>query len=136
MKLTKLIREYVSDEVAKAYSGRKNPHSEQAAVDRAAIVDLQKKLKEQQKSMLTEFAEAHNVVHYRSGKPVAGDVCTSTPSLYDWRTEAMFLEEKWNQQNQVDRDKKEREILLSVELGATKNELVEMIQSLIKEAEE
>ena len=134
MKATKLIREYVENEVAKAYESRKNPHKEQAERDKVLISAFRKELKEQQAHMMEKFIVKYGIVGSRSGLPIpTSDVGTSTPSLYDWATEDMFLAEKWEQQNQRDRARKTREILVNLELGATKTELQEMMQKMLEE---
>jgi hypothetical protein len=44
MKVTKLIREYVEEQVAKVYDSRENPYSAQADVDRQKLEALEQEL--------------------------------------------------------------------------------------------
>lgn len=135
MKVTKLIREYVEDEVAKVYDVKVNPYSEQAKLDRQKIEELKKELVRQQIETITKFTSENEL--YERGwstnlmRPYK--VSTCIPGFNYCCTQAMVDEEEWKNENTRLKREKVREIIVNLELGATKQELNEMIVKLMEE---
>lgn len=134
MKVTKLIREYVEEEVGKVYNAKVNPYSEQAELDRQKIKEFGDELRNKQKEMIEQFISETELFEstWSSGmRPY--QIRTSTPSFSHLYTRAMFDEKEWNEENNQAKKAKVREIIISLELGATKNELNAMIAKLTEE---
>lgn len=134
MKVTKLIREYVTDEVSKVYDAKVNPYSEQAKIDKEKIEVFKEYLKVQQRIEIEKFI-SENVLfekHWK-GNITPYEVSTSVPYFGSAHTQAMLDEEKWREENSKAKNKKIRDIILSLELGATKHELEAMLVELLKE---
>ena len=128
MKITKLIREYVIDEVSKVYKAKLNPYKEQAAVDREKILGFRAELKRIQQEAIDKFVDEMNLMN-RDGT----NRCTveaSVPHMVWACTEAMVNEQKWEKENRLAEDRKIKEILTALELGATRQDLLDMIAKL------
>lgn len=134
MKVTKLIREYVTDEVSKVYNAKVNPYSEQAKIDREKIEAFKEYLKVLQRVEIEKFI-SENVLfeEHWGGNIIPYEVSTSTPSFSYVRTQSMIDEKKWKEENTKAKNTKIRDIILSLELGATKKELETMLAELLKE---
>ena len=131
MKVTKLVREYVTEEVHKAFAAKQNPYAEQAKKDEESIRELSNLIKEQQKLLVGEFVEKNEVHSSWSGGPYT--VSTLCPSFHDMLTPAMKNARAWREENLRQEARKLREILVSLELGANRDELKSMIEELMKE---
>lgn len=131
MKITRLIREYVTEEVHKAFSAKENPYAEQAKADEENIRQFRKQLKEQQETAIEHFVRNNNIYRSWSGGPYG--VCISIPSFHDMTTSAMRKAKEWEEESLRQEAQKIRDILVSLELGATKAELKAMIEELMSE---
>lgn len=134
MKVTKLIREYVEEQVSKVYDAKVNPYSEQAELDKKKIEAFKEELKAQQIETITRFMSENELFeeHYRSGF-TPFEISTSIPSFYHVKTKAMVDESKWAEENRRNKKAKIRDIILALELGANRQELNDMIAALLKE---
>ena len=132
MKVTKLIREYVEEQVSKIYHARENPYTKQAELDKQKFEDFKKKLLENQKKEIEKFFNENNVLDgwndYKPCKPSA-----QIPGFSRCVTAAMKSEEDWKQENIRQKNAKVREIILALELGANRQELNDMIAKLLEE---
>ena len=132
MKVTKLIREYVREQVSKIYDAKVNPYTEQANKDREKIKAFEEELKEHQKKVIEQFISDNELYTkcWDGIKPMS--VCTSIPSFYNVLTPSMLNEKQWGEKNKNDKEAKYREIMLALELGANRDELNRMIAELLK----
>lgn len=134
MKVTKLIREYVEEQVSKVYDAKVNPYFEQAELDRQKLKAFEEELKEQQYKALEKFF-SENELFEDSGwsglRPKT--ISTSIPSFRYSLTKAMLDEKKWNEENTKNKKAKIRDIMVALELGANRHELNDMITELLKE---
>ncbi len=137
MKVTKLIREYVEEQVSKVYESKENPYSEQANKDREKIGKLSEELKTQQKATLEKFI-SENEVYEKSwvNGIIPYKICTQTPSLSSMLTPAIISEKKWNEENIQAKNSKIRDIMVALELGANREELNHMIADLLNSEED
>lgn len=135
MKVTKIIREYVEEQVSKVYNSKVNPYSEQAKRDRKRLEDFEIELKDQQYDMISQFLSAGTYFekHWDGMRPKK--VCTSTPTFSYTYTQAMLDEDQWNKDNAQKRNAKVREIIVALELGANRQELNDMIANLLSDEE-
>ena len=132
MKVTKLIREYVEEQVSKAYDARNNPYAEQAELDRQKLEDFKKMLHEHQRWDIDNFFAENTVLDgWNSYKPCI--VHTTIPGFSRCVTPAMRCEEDWHNENTAAKKAKIREIMLNLELGATRKELDEMLAKVLEE---
>ena len=135
MKVTKLIREYVEEEVYKVYDSKQNPYSEQASIDRKKIADLRDLLINKQQELIDDFISSTPLFSKYSTDEVA-KITPAVTSFYHMSTQAMVDEEKWERENARLKLAKVREIIVNLELGANREELKAMIAELIKESDE
>ena len=134
MKITKLIREYVEEQVAKVYDSRKNPYTEQVEQDKQKIKDFEQELEVQQKEALDKFLAENELFEDNwQGISRKTTMCTNTPSVSYYKTRAMLDAKKWQEENSRQKKAKTREIMLALELGANRKELEEMIAKLLEE---
>ena len=134
MKVTKLIREYVEEEVCKVYESKQNPYSEQANVDREKIEEFKKLLRNQQQELIDTFTSTTPLVSWYNYEPTT--VSATIPTFSGVVTQAMLDESNWRKENTRLKQAKIREIILNLELGANREELKAMIAELIKESTE
>lgn len=133
MKVTKLIREYVEEQVSKVYDAKQSPFAEQAKLDKQMIKDFERELHNQQKDLIEAFLIKTPLFdHYRKDKPLE-NVSTNIPSFYYAYTKAMIEDEHWHQENTKIKAAKIREIMLNLELGASRQELNDMIAKLMED---
>ena len=128
MKVTKLIREYV--EVSKLYDAKVNPYSEQAEIDTQMIKDFENALVELKHNAVKDFLLHNKVFSSWDGTPI---IASSNPSFHRWRTQSMLDKENWKKENTNRKNAKIREIMVSLELGANRQELNDMIAQLMEE---
>lgn len=133
MKVTKLIREYVTDEVGKVYNSKVNPYSEQAEIDRQKLKALTEELRTQQKESIEKFLSENEVFENGWGGVKRYEIQTSVPIFSYLYTKAMLDEKNWKEDNKKAKDSKVRDIILSLELGANRQELNEMIAKLMED---
>ena len=134
MKITKLIREYVEEQVAKVYDARKNPYAEQAEQDKQKIEAFEQELRDQQKEALDKFlAENELFENDWRGTRRKATMGTSTPCVSYYKTQAMLKSKEWQEENSRQKKAKTREIMLALELGANRKELDEMLAKLLEE---
>jgi hypothetical protein len=134
MKVTKLIREYVTDEVSKVYDAKVNPYSEQAKIDKEKIEAFAEELRKRQHEDIKKFAFENDLLEEtwrNSIRPY--EVATSIPSFHYACTQSMLDEKKWREENTKAKNAKVRDIIISLELGATRHELNDMLAELLKE---
>ena len=130
MKVTKLIREYVEEQVSKAYKAKENPYSEQAKIDKQKIKDFEKTLNDIAFNAVSEFLLNNEIFSTYNDEPITA---SSNPYFYYWQTKAMMDEKKWNEENTRQKNAKIKEIKLALELGANRQELNDMIAKLLEE---
>lgn len=134
MKVTKLIREYITEEVSKVYNAKVNPYSEQAEIDRQKLKDFTAELSAQQKEAIEKFISENELFEddWRGFRRKT-TASTNVPCFDYCKTQAIIDEKKWNEENQRAKNAKIRDIVLSLELGANRQELNDMIAALINE---
>lgn len=130
MKVTKLIREYVEEQVSKAYAAKHNPYSEQAKLDAQMIEEFKEKFEQIKLEAVTEFILKNKMFNSYNKEPIIASV---DPCFYRWRTKAMLDEQAWKDENNKLKQAKIREIMLNLELGANRQELNDMIAKLMEE---
>ena len=132
MKVTKLIREYVEEQVSKVYDSKENPYSKQAELDKQKFEDFKKELLASQKKEIEKFFDENNVLDgWSDYKP-----CTPSaqiPGFSRCVTASMKCAEDWKKENIRQRNAKVREIILALELGANRQELNDMIAKLLED---
>ena len=129
MRVTKLIREYVETEVAKVYE-EKMPDEVAYDMFRKEIADFRDKVNDEISHIIEEaialFREEHNIPEdveiYFTDHSLIGDK--------DWCSVIRNKSEKARKQRLEQRDNKIKDILLNLELGATKADLDRMIAEL------
>lgn len=133
MKVTKLIREYVEEQVAAAYNSKENPYAAQAAMDKQMLEAFTQELHDQQKEAIEKFIAEHEIFEdgWRGNRQIT-TASTNVPSFTWYVTQAMIDEKKWKDENSRQKRDKIREILLALELGANRKELEEMIAKLLE----
>ena len=136
MKVTKLIREYIEEKVSKAYDSRVNPYSERAAEDREALEAFGKDLIRQQQELLDEFTKRYELFYrYRDNSRVT-KISACCPGVSGYDTKAMRDELEWRNENIRVKNRKIREIVVNLELGATRKELDEMLENMLAEVQD
>lgn len=135
MKITKLIREYVEEQVSKVYDAKQNPYSEQAALDRQKIEDFKAYLKKQQAETIKQFTLENELYtsNWSGSKVTPYEVHTEIPYFGSTYTKTMLDEIDWNEANIKAKNAKIREIMITLELGANRQELNDMIAKLMEE---
>ena len=129
MKVTKLIREYIEEQVSMVYDAKTNPYAEQANRDRQKIRDFGDTLRKQQQAAIDQFvAEMPVYDSWRDWGPFKPE--PRCPDFGRARSKAMMEKERWEKENQKAKAAKIREIMLAVELGANRTELNDMIEKL------
>ena len=129
MRVTKLIREYVETEVAKAYE-EKTPDEVAYDMLRKEIADFREKVNDEMYHAIEEaiarFREEHNIPEdvkiFRTDYNLVSDK--------DWDSNIRKKNDIARKQRAEQRDNKIKDILLNLELGATKAELDEMLAHL------
>lgn len=133
MKVTKLIREYVTDEVSKVYDSKVNPYSEQAKLDKQMLDAFTELLRTQQRESIKAFMSENELFTEHWGEVKPYTISLSVPSFSYIKTKAMLDEKKWNDNNIKAKNAKIRDIMVSLELGANRHELNAMLAELLKE---
>jgi len=133
MKITKLIREYVTEEVSKVYDAKVNPYTKYADVDRNNLKWFQEELKRKQRALIEEFASKNELFRYTFDGYKPSRIEPTAPCLTHYYTKAMVDEREWDSENTCQKNAKIREILMNLELGANRQELIEMIAKLMEE---
>ena len=132
MKITKLIREYVEEQVAKVYNAKVNPYSEQAELDKQMIDDFKQELHKQQRELFEKFSSENKLFDSWSDYTTF-TIKTIIPGFSNCVTEAMMKEEQWKKENNQAKSAKIREIMISLELGANRQELNDMLAKLLED---
>lgn len=130
MKVTKLIREYVEEQVSKVYDAKENPYYEQSKMDAQKIAEFKDTLKDITYKAVEEFLSKNNILNSWTDKP---EVPSSDPTFHRWKTQAMLDAATWNKENTQQKNAKIREIMLALELGANRQELNDMIAKLLED---
>lgn len=133
MKITKLIREYVEDEVNKVFNAKQNPFSEQAARDREMILAFKEELKAAQQVMLDKFVADNHLMKSDGSQLYKAEA--SVPSLFWAQTAAMRNEVEWKTNNKQERSTTIKRILTALELGANRQDLHNMLAELKEKVE-
>ena len=129
MRVTKLIREYVENEVEKAY---KDKTPDEMAYDklRKEIVDFREKINDEIYHAIDEaiakFRKEHNI-------PEDVKIFHTDHNLIndkDWDSDIRKKSDIARKQRTEQRDNKIKDILLNLELGATRTELDEMLKHI------
>ena len=132
MKVTKFIREYVTEEVNRIYNAKKNPFEEEYNAWKETLREFHDAIRQEIKNRVQAFADENGCVGY-GGKPYSSDSVLSVPSFGCMRAKCENDYYAWRDANDKAKKDKIREILISLELGATKSELTDMIAALTVE---
>lgn len=133
MKVTKLIREYVEEQVKKVYDSKENPYSAQAEMDKQKLDAFAHELHSQQKKAIEKFMSENEIFEDTwQGITRKTTVPTQVPGFRYYKTQAMIDEKKWREENDRQKRAKIREIMLALELGANRKELEEMLTKLLE----
>lgn len=132
MKMTKAIREFIEEQVTeRAESDTKlNELREAADTARKRWDDVLKEAKEEFNTKLAELGEAYGLVY----QTYSGEVVH--PQIYNFQyVDSRYLPEvkaydEYRAQLNNKRDRAIKDIIVSMELGGTKKELMEMIETL------
>ena len=132
MKMTKAIREFIEEQVTeRAESDAKlNELREAADTARKRWDDVLKETKKEFNAKLAELGEAYGLVY----QTYSGEVVH--PQIYSFQyVESRYLPEikaydEYRAQLNNKRDRAIKDIIVSMELGGTKKELMEMIETL------
>ena len=132
MKMTKAIREFIEEQVTeRAKSDAKlNELREAADAARKRWDDVLKDMKEEFNAKLAELGKAHGLVC----QTYSGNVVY--PQIYSFQyVDGRYLPEvkaydEYRAQLNSKRDRAIKDIIVSMELGGTKKELMEMIAAL------
>lgn len=129
MRVTKLIREYVETEVEKAY---KDKTPDEVAYDHMCkdISDFREKLTDEIENLIDNA-----IASFREENNIPADVkifkTDYTILTYkDWDSDIRKKNDIARKQRAEQRDNKIKDILLNLELGATKAELDEMLKHI------
>ena len=132
MKVTKYIREYVTDEVNRIYNAKKNPFEEEYNAWKEVVNKFRDTLFEEIKARVQSFADEFGCVRW-DGKPYIANDAVSGLRLGSMMAKCENDYFAWRDANEKAKQDKIREILISLELGATKSELTDMIAALTVE---
>jgi hypothetical protein len=132
MKVTKLIREYVTEKVSEVYDSRVNPFTEQAKADKEMLDRFEEELRNNQQAMLDGFVSEHELYCYWGDHEPATKFTATTCSIGNYLTKSMMDERRWRYENNRQKKAKIQEIILNLELGATRKELDEMLANVLK----
>ena len=132
MKMTKAIREFIEEQVTeRAENDAKLTELREAAdTARKRWDDVLKKAKKEFNAKLAELGEAYGLVY----QTYSGEVVH--PQIYSFQyVENRYLPEvkaydEYRAQLNNKRDRAIKDIIVSMELGGTKKELMEMIETL------
>ena len=130
MKVTKLIREYVEEQVSKVYDTKINPYSEQAEIDRQKIKDFEHYLRQAQQELIDQFLIELPLFNAYNREPTDRKASVSNLS-YDY-SQNMINEMDWKRENIRKKKDKIKEIMLALELVANRQELNDMIAKLLE----
>lgn len=132
MKVTKLIREYVEEQVSKVYDAKENPYSKQAELDKQMLEDAQTQLINQQQEFIDNFLRNTQLYSYWNDDKLE-HISAKTTSISQYQTSSMLKKKNWDKENLKLKNAKIREIILALELGANRQELNDMIAKLLEE---
>lgn len=132
MKMTKAIREFIEEQVTERAKNdaKLNELREAADTARKRWDDVLKEAKKEFNAKLAELGEAYGLVY----QTYSGEVVH--PQIYSFQyVESRYLPEvkaydEYRAQLNNKRDRAIKDIIVSMELGGTKKELMEMIESL------
>ena len=132
MKMTKAIREFIEEQVTERAKNdaKLNELREAADVARKRWDDVLKEAKKEFNAKLAELGEAYGLVY----QTYSGEVVH--PQIYSFQyVESRYLPEvkaydEYRAQLNNKRDRAIKDIIVSMELGGTKKELMEMIETL------
>lgn len=132
MKMTKAIREFIEEQVTERAKNdaKLNELREAADAARKRWDDVLKEAKKEFNAKLAELGEAYGLVY----QTYSGEVVH--PQIYSFQyVESRYLPEvkaydEYRAQLNNKRDRAIKDIIVSMELGGTKKELMEMIETL------
>ena len=132
MKMTKAIREFIEEQVTERAKNdaKLNELREAADTARKRWDDVLKEAKKEFNAKLAELGEAYGLVY----QTYSGEVVH--PQIYSFQyVESRYLPEvkaynEYKAQLNNKRDRAIKDIIVSMELGGTKKELMEMIETL------
>ena len=132
MKMTKTIREFIEEQVTERAENdaKLNELREAADTARKRWDDVLKETKKEFNAKLAELGEAYGLVY----QTYSGEVVH--PQIYSFQyVESRYLPEikaydEYRAQLNNKRDRAIKDIIVSMELGGTKKELMEMIETL------
>lgn len=127
MKVTKLIREYVKAEVSKVYDAIPNPYEEADKELKEKYKALCELLEHEAGFKLTEFMNQNEITHWNGSKYSADEFCIRFPTPKYPNTDNCC---KFRENICAQKEAKIRDILITLELGATKDDLVNLIEQM------
>ena len=135
MKVTKLIREYVEKTVDACYPKPDSEKllNEQRSRANSALAEFNKMVEEYADSILSEIKAKYNIpddFNFHTKHSINHAEFSSYDTALYRKVNADM--QKWNKLQQQKKD----EILLSLELGATKSDLDNMIKQLMNDVEQ
>lgn len=128
MRVSKIVREYIEDQVAKKFPSGNTPEYDAA---RALLNDFENSLKEKVRAIIEEEIAAFRAIH-----PIVEEakLCARTDCRYvNWSLWSTALDTENNEYKQAMRDRREKaltNILVTLELGGTRADLERMIGEL------
>lgn len=127
MKVTKFIREYVVSEVSKVYDAIPNPYEEADRVLKEELETLCEQLGHEAGVKLAEFMNQNEITRCDGSKYSADDfgVRAPIPRYPNEKDRRKFAENL-----RAKKEDKIRDILITLELGATKDDLVNLIEQM------
>lgn len=129
MRVTKLIREYVETEVSKAYA-EKTPKEKKYDCTIKSINDFRENLTDQVKDFINEA-----IADFCEENDIPADIKifktdNAIISYKDWDSDIRKQSDKARKERLDQRDNKIKDILLNLELGASRAELEEMLKHI------
>lgn len=131
MKVTKLIREYVEEQVSKVYDAKVNPYAKQAEIDLKTIEEFEEQLRSTQQEQIDKFLSEFPLFNSYTREPTTRKAYA--PNFTYDMSQAMQDKNDWDRENTKQKKAKVRDIIIALELGANRQELNDMIEKLMDE---
>ncbi|MBQ5871453.1 MAG: hypothetical protein IIW69_03455 [Bacteroidaceae bacterium] len=134
MRVTKYIKDYVTEEVSRIYNAKKNPFEEEYKAQEKLISSFAITLDAELCSRSIAFAQENGFTNYRGGEWSIENYSHHKSYTYGMYPSCKNEFENWRKANEEAKQDKIREILISLELGETsKSELTNLIANLTAE---
>lgn len=132
MRVTKYIKDYVTEEVSRIYNAKKNPYTDLVKDFNDTVDAFIDALNEEIEKKISAFVAESGAVGWNGEEYLLGR--RKFVSYNTFYSPYSKLSNQWNQDNAKAREDKIREILISLELGETsKSELTNLIANLTAE---